>query len=323
MDMPRVAVLVDRDLPPNLDAIARLGEVRTARAADLPAALRGADVLLAWDFLTPALAAAWSSADRLRWVHTASAGVDNVLTAEVAASDVTVTNSRGVFDGPLAEYVLGLVLAFAKDLPGTWDRQRRREWQHRDTERVAGTTALIVGVGPVGRATARLLRAVGVRVRGVGRTARTGDPDFGEVSASADMIGLLPEADWVVLVAPLTEETRGMVGAAELAAFRPTARLINVGRGGLVDEAALAEALHAGTLAGAALDVFAQEPLPASAPLWHQPGLLVSPHMSADAIGWREQLAEVFLDNLRRWRGGQPLRNVVDKSVGYVPTPTG
>jgi len=122
--------------------------------------LEGADVLLAWDFLTPVLAEAWPSADRLRWVHTASAGVDNVLTPEVAASDIVVTNSRGVFDGSLSEYVLGLVLAFAKDLPGTWDRQRRREWQHRDTERVAGTTAVIVGVGPVGRATARLLRAV-------------------------------------------------------------------------------------------------------------------------------------------------------------------
>src|SRR6478672_7150185 len=175
MDMPRVAVLVDRDPPPNLAEIARICQVRTARAADLPAALEGADVLLAWDFLMPVLAEAWPSADRLRWVHTASAGVDNVLTPEVAASDVVVTNSRGVFDGSLSEYVLGLVLAFAKDLPGTWDRQRRREWQHRDTERVAGTTAVIVGVGPVGRATARLLRAVGVRVRGVGRTARAGD----------------------------------------------------------------------------------------------------------------------------------------------------
>src|SRR6478672_9283619 len=189
MDMPRVAVLVDRDPPPNLAEIARICQVRTARAADLPAALEGADVLLAWDFLMPVLAEAWPSADRLRWVHTASAGVDNVLTPEVAASDVVVTNSRGVFDGSLSEYVLGLVLAFAKDLPGT--------------------TAVIVGVGPVGRATARLLRAVGVRVRGVGRTARAGDPDFGDVSASADLVELLPEADWVVLVAPLTDETRG------------------------------------------------------------------------------------------------------------------
>jgi phosphoglycerate dehydrogenase-like enzyme len=109
-----------------------------------------------------------------------------------------------------------------------------------------------------------------------------------------------------------------MIGAAELAAFRPTARLINVGRGGLVDEAALATALHAGDLAGAALDVFAQEPLPPSSPLWHQPGVLISPHMSGDAAGWRDQLAEVFLDNLQRWCAGQPLRNVVDKAVGYV-----
>jgi phosphoglycerate dehydrogenase-like enzyme len=318
MERPRVAVLVDRDAPPNLDQIAALGEVRTARAADLPGAIAGADVLLAWDFLTPALADAWPSADRLRWVHTASAGIDNVLTAEVAASEVTVTNSRGVFDGALAEYVLGLVLAFAKDLPGTWDRQRRREWQHRDTERVAGTTAVVVGVGPVGRATARLLRALGVRVLGVGRTARAGDPDFGDVTASPELVRLLPDADWVVLVAPLTDETRGMIGAAELAAFRPTARLINVGRGGLVDEAALATALHAGDLAGAALDVFAQEPLPPSSPLWHQPGVLISPHMSGDAAGWRDQLAEVFLDNLQRWCAGQPLRNVVDKTVGYV-----
>jgi phosphoglycerate dehydrogenase-like enzyme len=320
MSVPRLAVLVDRDLPPNLEEITRICEVRTAGAADLRVALAGAHVLLAWDFLTPALADAWASADRLRWVHTASAGVDNVLTAEVAASEVTVTNSRGVFDVSLAEYVLGIVLAFAKDLPGTWDRQHRREWRHRETQRVTGMTAVIVGVGPVGRATARLLRGVGMRVRGVGRSARGGDPDFGDVSASTDLLRLLPEADYVVLVAPLTEQTRGLVGARELAALRPTARLINVGRGGLVDEAALKAALRAGALAGAALDVFEREPLPSSSPLWDLPGVLISPHMSADAIGWREQLADLFLDNLRRWCAGQPLRNVVDKTVGYVPT---
>jgi phosphoglycerate dehydrogenase-like enzyme len=318
MGRPRLAVLVDGDPPPNIDAIAALAEVRTADAAGLPAALVGAEALLAWDFLTPALAAAWPSAERLRWVHTASAGVDNVLTPEVAASGVVVTNSRGVFDGALAEYVLGLVLAFAKDLPGTWERQRRAEWRHRDTQRVAGTTAVVVGVGPVGRAIARVLGAVGVRVRGVGRTARDDDPDFGSVTASADLATLLPEADWLVLVAPLTEATRGLVGAPELAALRPSARLINVGRGGLVDEAALTAALAQGRLAGAALDVFEREPLPPSSPLWHQPGVLVSPHMSGDVLGWRDDLAAVFLDNLRRWCAGEPLRNVVDKAVGYV-----
>jgi phosphoglycerate dehydrogenase-like enzyme len=318
MPMPRVALLRDRDLPHNLDEIGRLAEVNTVDAAGLADALPGADVLLAWDFHTPALAGAWRSADRLRWVHTASAGVDNVLTPQVAASDVTVTNSRGVFDGAIAEYVLGVVLAFAKDLPGTWDRQRRREWEHRDTERVADTTALVVGVGPIGRAVARLLRAAGMRVRGVGRTGRTGDPDFGEVTASAELVALLPEADYLVLVAPLTAQTRGLIGAAELAALRPTARLVNVGRGELVDEAALIEALRRGALAGAALDVFEREPLPPSSPLWDLPGVVVSPHMSADVIGWRESLADLFLDNLRRWCAGQPLRNVVDKSVGYV-----
>jgi phosphoglycerate dehydrogenase-like enzyme len=323
MPPPRVAVLVDRDLPPNLDEISRLCEVRTAGPADLAAALPGADVLLTWDFRTPALADAWPKADRLRWVHTASAGVDNVLTPEVAASGVTVTNSRGVFDGAIAEYVLGLVLAFAKDMPGTWDRQRRREWQHRETERVAGATAVIVGVGPIGRAIARLLRGLGMRVRGVGRSARSGDPEFGDVGSSADLVRLVPEADYVVLAAPLTDQTRGMMGAAELDAMRPTARLINVGRGELVDEAALVAALEAGGIRGAALDVFEREPLPASSPLWVLPGVVVSPHMSADAVGWREQLGELFLDNLRRWRAGRPLRNVVDKSVGYVPTGQG
>jgi phosphoglycerate dehydrogenase-like enzyme len=316
---PRVAVLADRDLPPNIDEIARLGEVRTAGPADLAGVLRGAEVLLAWDFRTPALAAAWHAADRLRWVHTASAGVDNVLTPDVAASEVTVTNSRGVFDAAIAEYVLGLVLAFAKDLAGTWDRQRRRVWEHRDTERVAGATALVVGVGPIGRATTRMLRAAGMHVRAVGRTTRD-DPELGAVSSSVDLVRLLPDADYVVLVAPLTEETRAMIGGAELAAMRPTARLINVGRGELVVESEVIAALESGRIGGAALDVFEREPLPPSSPLWDLPGVLVSPHMSADARGWREQLAELFLGNLRRWCAGEPLRNVVDKSLGYVPT---
>jgi phosphoglycerate dehydrogenase-like enzyme len=322
MPSPRVAVLVDRDLPPNLAEIARLAEVRTTRADSLAAALNGADVLLAWDFRTPALAEAWSSASRLRWVHTASAGVDNVLTPAVAASAVTVTNSRGVFDSAIAEYVLGLVLAFAKDLAGTWERQNRHVWEHRETERVAGTTAVVVGVGPIGRAIARLLRALDMRVLAVGRTARD-DPDFGAVMASTDLVRLLPEADYVVLAAPLTEQTRGIVGTAELSAMRPDARLINVGRGELVVEAELVDALRAGRIRGAALDVFEREPLPPGSPLWTLPGVLVSPHMSADAVGWREQLAALFVDNLHRWCAGQPLRNVVDKDLGYVPTMQG
>jgi phosphoglycerate dehydrogenase-like enzyme len=315
---PRVTVLVDRDLPPDLDEISRVAEVRTARADDLDVAIDGAEVLLTWDIRRGLLDGAWESANRLRWIHTASAGVDNVLIPGVVASGVTVTNSRGVFDTAIAEYVLGLVLTFAKDLAGSRDRQNRRVWEHRDTELVAGTTAVVVGVGSIGRATARMLRAVGVRVSGVGRTTRSGDPDFGTVAAATGLARLLPDADYVVLAAPLTEQTRGLVGAAELAAMRPTARLINVGRGELVVEAELVDALTAGRIAGAALDVFECEPLPPTSPLWILPGVLVSPHMSGDSIGWRHQLAELFLDNLRRWCAGEPLLNVVDKDVGYV-----
>ncbi|MPZ63148.1 MAG: D-2-hydroxyacid dehydrogenase [Propionibacteriales bacterium] len=318
MPLSRLTVLHDGTLPSNLERIEELADVRLATAAELPATLAGAEILLAWDFLTPALAAAWDSADRLRWVHTASAGVDNVLIPPMVDSDVALTNSRGVFDGAIAEYVLGLMLMFAKDTMGTWRRQTRREWEHRDTERLAGRTALVVGVGPIGRAIARLLGAAGVRVSGAGRTARSGDPDFGDVAASSDLTELVTGADYVVLVAPLTKETRGMIDASVLGAMKPSARLINVGRGELVVEPDLVAALRERRIAGAALDVFETEPLPPESPLWELPEVFVSPHMSADTVGWRDALAELFLDNLRRWRADEPLRNLVDKTVGYV-----
>jgi phosphoglycerate dehydrogenase-like enzyme len=322
MTAPIVTVLHDGRLPPNMDAIEALAQVRTARAFELADGLRGAEVLLAWDFTTPALLSAWSGADRLRWVHTASAGIDNVLTPEVAESDVVVTNSRGVFETPIAEYVTGLVLMTAKDMLGTWQRQQRREWEHRDTQSVQRRLAVVVGVGPIGRAVGRMLAAVGLRVRGVGRTARSSDPDFGEVAASEDLSAAVSGADYVVLAAPLTEQTRGMVDRDALAAMPESAMLINVGRGELVVEDDLVRALRSGDIASAALDVFEEEPLPTESPLWTMPQVLVSPHMSADTTGWRDDLAALFVENLGHWRAGEPLRNVVDKQLGYVPSTT-
>ena len=317
MTRPLVTILHEGSLPSGLERIEELAEVRLATSAELPDALAGTDALLAWEFGTPAIAEAGPKVGELRWIHVASAGVDHILTDAVVAGDVVVTNSRGVFEVAIAEYVLGLVLAFAKDLLGTWERQREHRWEHRDTEAVAGRTALIVGVGPIGRAVARLLDAVGMRVSGVGRRARSDDPGFGEVAAADDLHGLLPDADVVVLAAPLTPHTQGMIDAAALDAMKPSARLINVGRGGLVVEANLIAALRAGRLAGAALDVFQTEPLDPDSPWWEVPGVLVSPHMSADVHGWRDALVDVFLDNLRRWRDGRPLRNVVDKRAGH------
>ncbi|TWF76358.1 phosphoglycerate dehydrogenase-like enzyme [Pseudonocardia hierapolitana] len=277
-------------------------------ASSLAEALPGAEVLLVWDFLSDAVRDAWPAADSLRWVHTASAGVDRLTFPGLLESDVTLTNSRGVFDRPMAEYVLGLVLAMAKDFPGTLAAQARREWRHRETEPVAGRRVVVVGGGPIGRAIAGLLGAVGMDVELVGRREFDGLPRR------------LPGTDWLVLAAPLTDATRGMLDAAALALLPRSARVINVGRGALVVEPDLVDALRERRIAGAALDVFAREPLPADSPLWALPGVIVSPHMSGDLIGWRQDLVEVFRDNLARYQAGEPLRNVVDKTLGYVTT---
>ncbi|KPI14876.1 Phosphoglycerate dehydrogenase [Actinobacteria bacterium OK074] len=317
----RLVVLHQGQLPPRAEEFERLADTVYATEQELPLLLPGADALLCWHSLTTAVAAAWPEDPDLApgWVHVAAAGVDSLLfPALVDNPAVTLTNSRGVYDGPIAEYVLGLILALAKDFPGSWEHQRRREWRPRDSERVGGRTALVWGTGPIGRAVARVLRAVGMRVTGVGRTARADDPDFGTVHASSAVRAALAEADYVVLAAPLTPATRLMVDASVLAAMKPGARLVNVGRGALVDEEALVRHLADGRLAGAALDVFAQEPLPAASPLWDMPGVIVSPHTAGEVTGWRADLADLFLDNLRRRAEGRPLRNVVDKERGYV-----
>ncbi len=179
---------------------------------------------------------------------------------------------------------------------------------------MAGTRAVVVGGGPIGRAIARMLRAVGIDVELVGRRAADG------VHAFEALGGLLPRADWLVLAAPLTDATRGVLDATALAALPPTARVINVGRGGLVVEADLVAALRAGRIAGAALDVVAHEPLDPTSELWELPGVIVSPHMSGDTIGWPAALLAVFTANLARHRAGRPLHNVVDKTLGYVST---
>lgn len=318
---PTVVVLAGGDMPgppPGIEAAHPLADVRLVEADGLAGALPGADALFVWDFLSTAVAGAWPSEAGPRWVHIASAGVDRLLFPGL--DGVTVTNSRGVFDEPIADYVLAMVLAFAKDLPTTLRHQRERRWRHRETEPVAGRTALVVGTGPIGRAIGRKLTLLGLRVSGAGRTAREDDPDLGRIAGPDGLRAALAEADYVVLAAPLTGETRGMVDADALAALKPTARLINVGRGELVVEADLVAALRSGRLAGAALDVFAAEPLPASSPLWEMDDVVVSPHMSGDVAGWRDRLVDLFLDNLRRFADGAPLRNVVDVRLGYVPS---
>jgi phosphoglycerate dehydrogenase-like enzyme len=306
-------LVLGEDPPPSVTRPDPRTKIAIADVSHLTEQLRAADVVFVWDFSSDALRDAWPDDNHPSWVHTASAGVDRMLFPGLVQAATLLTNSRGVFEEPLAEYTLGLVLSMAKDFRGTWELQRQRRWQHRATMRVRGSRAVVVGAGPIGAAIAGTLRAVGVDTALVGRTAKEG------VHGGTELYGLLPDADWVICAAPLTESTRGMFDARAFALMSPGARFINIARGPLVVEEDLRDALLEHRLAGAALDVFAHEPLAPDHLLWDTPGLLVSPHMSADTFGWRDDLADLFLDNLRRWRAGQPLRNVVDKHLGYVP----
>lgn len=324
MRPPIIAVqgVSDLDEVPGLAAAAAHCELRAAAdAAALRKALAGADVLLGWNFAARDLQEAWDAAGALRWIHWCGAGVDAALFEALVASPVLLTNARGVFDAAMAEYTLGLVLAMAKQLPRTLELQRERRWQHRLTETIAGRRALVVGAGSIGRAIARQLRAAGLRVDGVARSGRAADPDFDTLHGQAELDAQLPGADYVILITPLTPATRGLFDAARIARMAAHARFINLGRGALVEEDALIEALAGARLAGAALDVFASEPLPGDSPLWTLPNVIVSPHMSGDFIGSKPALAERFFANLSRYEAGQPLLNVVDKRAGFVPYP--
>ncbi len=311
--VPTLLVL-DADPPPRLGSLTGRARIVHADASTLAERLPFADVLLVWDFTSHAVRAAWpGGGPRPRWVHTASAGVDHLMCPELAASDTRVTNARGVFDQPIAEYVAALVLTMAKDLPRTLELQREGVWRHRESQRVAGTRACVVGSGPIGRSIVATLKALGIVTALVGRRSRTG------IHGPDDLDRLMARADWVIAAAPLTAETHGMFDARRFGMMQPSARFINIGRGQLVVEDALVEAVSKRWIAGAALDVFDTEPLPPESPLWRVPGLIVSPHMSGDTVGWRDELGTQFVEMYDRWQAGRALTNVVDKRRGYVP----
>ncbi len=318
---PVVVVLCSTETgtPPHMEPVEARADVRYTDASRLADDIQGAQALFLWDFFSTAVRDVWHQAQHLEWIHVAAAGVDTQLFDELAESDVVVTNAKGVFDRPIAEFVLASILAVAKDVHRSHDLQTSRTWEHRETRTVAGATVLVVGTGSIGREIARLLRVVGMDVRGAGRTARESDPDFGSVVSSADLVDHVGWADHVVVVAPLTDATRNLIDASVLSAMKPTAHLVNVGRGPIVDEAALVSALESGTIAAATLDVFQTEPLPNDHPLWTTPGVAITPHMSGDVVGWTDTLARQFVDNAQRWMDGTPLMNVVDKQLGFVP----
>ncbi|MER5982859.1 D-2-hydroxyacid dehydrogenase [Streptomyces sp. NPDC001787] len=316
-----VLLVLDSDPSPRLGRLTGRVVVRYANEENLTERLPLADVLLVWDAASDAVRAAWPGAGpRPGWVHTASAGVDRLLCPELTASGTVVTNARGVFERPVAEYAAALVLAFAKDLPGTLEHQRRRLRHRREGRQAAGSRAVVVGAGPIGREITRLLHGLGVQVALVARTARR------TIHGVGDLDRLAARADWVICAAPLTGATRGMFDARFFGLMQPSAHFINVGRGPMVVESELVDALRRRWIAGAALNVFQDEEPGPDSGLWDVPGLLLSPHLSGDTAGWQDRLGEQFVRMYELWAAGEPLPNVVDKRLGYVPStdlPTG
>jgi phosphoglycerate dehydrogenase-like enzyme len=314
---PTVVVLgaTPDEAPPGIDRASADVELRfVPDGGALPSALRGVSGLFFWRAERAWLEAAWPRVGDLRWIQAASDGVDGLLFPELVASEVLVTNSRGVFDDAIAEWVIGAMLAFTSGILRQRDAQQAHEWAYGPKGRVAGARLVVVGPGPIGRATAVRAKALGMGVTAVGRSARDDDV-FGLIST--DLHASLAGADFVLDALPLTAHTRQLFGARAFAAMPQTARFINVGRGSTVDEQALIRALSDGDIVGAALDVFETEPLPADSPLWSMPQVLVSPHMGGDFEGWESAVVDVFVENCGRFARGQPLRNQVDKAAGF------
>jgi phosphoglycerate dehydrogenase-like enzyme len=261
-------------------------------------------------------------ARNLRWFQEWSAGTDWLLRyPEAADLDFVLTNASGVHPIPISEHIFAFLLAFSRGLHRAIRAQGRHEWipqaGQKELFELAGKTMLLVGAGAIGERTARVAVALGMRVLGVRRDPTVGAPNVEQMFGPGQLPDLLPEADFVVLTIPLTHETRGMIGERELRAMKPTAYLVNIGRGGTVQEQALVRALEEEWIAGAGLDVFETEPLAEDSPLWAMDNVIITSHYAGGTPHYHERAVGIFLDNLRRYRAGEPLRNVVDKRVGY------
>ena len=261
---------------------------------------------------------------RLKWVHSTAAGVSQLMYPELRESGIVLTNPSGIFSPPMAEHTMGLMVALARNFPDSVRFQDRRQWGQQQISgplgplnELNGQLLLIVGYGSIGRELARRARAFDMRVWGVNRSGVGDGTHVEKIVPVAHLDAVLPEADYVVIAAPETHETQHLIGAAQFAKMKRSARLINVGRGSLVDEAALIRALETQAIRGAALDVTATEPLTADSPLWKAPNLFLTPHTSgvSDRL-WQKETA-LLMDLLERWFDGRELFNVVDFSRGY------
>jgi phosphoglycerate dehydrogenase-like enzyme len=299
-------------LPKNIDSLI------TEDLEKLKAAVPDADALLYAGF-SDALVRILPLAVRARWIHSLWTGVEGILTPDMLKHPAILTNGRGAFRWPLADWVAAAMLFFAFDLRRVIRQQEKRVWQPFITTSLEGRTLGIVGYGSIGGAAVVRARAFGMKIAALRRRPQLleNDPMVDHAYAPGQIKDLLAASDYLLLAAPLTADTRGLIGEGELAAMKPSAVLINVGRGPVVDEAALIRALESGRIRGAALDVFDKEPLPAEHPFWQMPNVLVSPHTADRVEGFLAPAFECFFENLDRFLKAEPLQNIVNKQAGY------
>jgi phosphoglycerate dehydrogenase-like enzyme len=275
-------------------------------------------LLRGWSLGGDALDRLVGRAPKLRWIHSAPVGVEAMLTPCVRLRGLAITNGRGVFDEPIAEYVMTMILALCRRLPQLFELQRERTWQPIEALEMSKITIGLVGMGGIGREVARLARPFRPRVVAVRRRPEAEAVEGVEVLGGLEALAeLLAASDFVVLALPHTAETENVIDEETLARFKPGAWLINIARGALVDEFALLRALREGSLAGAVLDTFREEPLPETSPFYRLSNCIVTPHTSWSSAAVIERTFDVFCDNLRRYRAGEPLKYVVDPSAGY------
>jgi phosphoglycerate dehydrogenase-like enzyme len=277
-----------------------------------------ASVIFNWSGSRALLREVFGMCPNVRWVHCRSAGIDDLLFPEIVESPVPLTNASGVFSPPLGEFVLGAVLYFAKDFGRLIRNRTAGIWEQFDVPEIAGQTAGIVGYGDIGHAVATRLHAMGMHVLANRRSRlEDADPLIEGFYGPGRLREMIAQCDYVVVAAPLTPQTRGLIGTAEFAAMKPSAVIINVGRGAVIDEPAMIAALTEKRIAGAGLDVFAVEPLPAGHALFGLENVLLSPHSADHTPDWLERAMSFFLTQFELFAKGEPLKNVVEKQHGY------
>lgn len=287
-----------------------------AKPEDAAPYFADAEILLA--FGQTNLAPILPQAPKLRWVQALTAGIDGFLALDAfRESEILLTNVRGIHGIPIAEHVLGMILAKTRGLLTAHDNQKSKLWKGlRGVDEVYGKTAAIIGLGSVGSVIANRLKAMGMTVLGV-KQSLTEEPDVDKLYQHSALFDVLPQADFVIVTLPLTPETRNLFSKKAFEAMKPSAFFVNVARGPIVNENDLAEALQAGKIGGAGLDVFCEEPLPENSPLWDAPNLLITPHHAATSPRYMERAVEVFAENLKAYPDASKMKNIIDKKRGY------